>query len=350
MGTEEKNTNERVHEDAPEAPAKPYSATAGIVSWALSVTGFAAAVSGLVLSKSQHFSWTLHEYARELQAMSFDSGTLILGGLSLMGLGIAIRSSSAAAKARHELREVRDQEPGAEQMSELDLTLRAVSRTVNTMHQKVEEISVRQQKAERDLAMQREESWHEKQGEALFRLAASLDDLGQRLMDGQEKLLEAVLEHTTGIADRIELGLAAREAELREAGAAHDDSVVVLDEARFEKAAPENEEMTVLVEVEDEFEDDWYAEAHDEPKALGLLDELDDGDQAAAQLELEPETLAELEVVYREMPEEPPAPFPAPLPGAVQSKVPPMQGPWLPGAEPTGESLESVMARRGSRR
>jgi hypothetical protein len=241
----------------------------------LSFVGFGFAMGGLVLTKAQHYSWTLHRVQRDLTAAGFEPGTMVLGGLSLIGFAMAVRGALVSARSRNKAAEKLERD--------LDLSVRMteVQETVNKMQRTVEAVRQRVLENAEEQAARNPRQHEGAQSEALFRLAASLDSLGQRIDEGQRASVDALTARVGALGAEVrgELQRMGRPPVQQPAPqaqpvgpqhAAQQPAAQVQQHPQHAPAEPplvqeDDEELTVLVSLEEE-----------EEPGLGLLDELDD--------------------------------------------------------------------------
>ncbi len=179
----------------------------GAESVLLFLTGFAVAAGGLALAAAPNMSWHLSKIALKLESMGIHSGTFIMGGLVLLGLGMVTRSLAHAVHAASAdpslfAQLADDVTRTRASVGRLDRRVALVGKTVQTQGQSQSEALAAlpsQSRAALETALAQSKGDEEQRGsksDALWRLAASVDQLGARLdrgLEEQRKLMEAQL-------------------------------------------------------------------------------------------------------------------------------------------------------------
>lgn len=160
------------------APAPPRGGTFDTFLFAF--TGFAMAGGGIALAAAPHYSWKVMQVAQQLEGMGFHSGVFVVGGLILFAMGLvhrAVGNVSTAPPAP-----VDDQaqdfalvaEQLATDLAELRDSLLDVTEEVTSISASQETV-IRQTKPVDSTGIESEKH------NAMFALAASLDQLNARL-------------------------------------------------------------------------------------------------------------------------------------------------------------------------
>lgn len=265
------------HESTHESEPRVKTPSRALESGLLILTGFAASGGAVAMLNAKQFSWTLYRFSRDLDRLGISKGSLIMGGLVLIGVGMAIRAAAAAARVAASTRGASAAPQPVEPTDhgvELENLQANVGLLQDGLEQTQQELSALVAGQQQMLAQVASLAQADKQGadeikkgqnDALFRLAASMDKIGQRLEETIKSGIEPLQQAVESIPASIEERLVA--VPVGNAGSAPTTHTQV----------DEDEEMTVLVDFEDDGSDDVDFEALSQD--LGLLDKLDQLDQ-----------------------------------------------------------------------
>ena len=172
----------RLEDDAPvEAPVEP---SGGRTSALLFLAGCGMTATGLALALAPEYSWTVTKFARGLVANGVDFGALIAGGFVLVGLGLVarrLRPVAVAAPAPAPAPEPAEDSNDSFLLEQLSEDVAHVRASVSELTENLMTLSSEQQAFREERREQAQESPETPMGQqqnALFRLAASLDQLG----------------------------------------------------------------------------------------------------------------------------------------------------------------------------
>jgi hypothetical protein len=155
----------------------------------LSLVGLAVFGAGLALLVVPHLSWKGAKIAESLGNLGLQGGTLLVGGMSLLGLALvrrAMDSSRASAASEDTLL----LEQVATDLVQLRGAMAEIGEETSAVRAALEEM---RERAEAEAAAESSDS----QTDAIFRLAASLDQLGARIeqrLDAQHTALRDGLD------------------------------------------------------------------------------------------------------------------------------------------------------------
>jgi len=336
--------------------------------------GILFACVGVVMAAGTEFVGALQPYVTMAARYGVEAGTFFVGGAVIIGLGIVSRYQRISSK-----RLLQDG-PTSDALEEVFTELAEILEHVDRLQSEQTHVRHEIGNVKHQVTKQREESKTSDSKDALFRLAASLDQLGARLdqrigkassevheglyeltsivessRDFIQESLEATTREVRDVADRASRLASApvqpvylphpgmyppqpmpgpsepREGEEYEVPAEDPDS----DSNNYEMFDQEEEEekderevtnaedeLRVLVELEEE------EEAEPVRTGLGLLDELDDFGE-------------------RTEPEPAPEPEPADTPPVSEHGVAPTAEPVAPAAEPVAPTAEPVAPTAG---
>lgn len=141
----------------------------------LSLLGLALVGAGAGFAFAPHYSWQVVKIARQAHALGLENGTLVVGGLLMLGLALLAKSLAAASAAPDHSAEIQGlqselslvNEQIANKLGQLRASLQQVGENVTAIS--AVQASQAQQAGETNDA--------EAVREAVFRLAASLDKL-----------------------------------------------------------------------------------------------------------------------------------------------------------------------------
>ncbi|MEW6073875.1 MAG: hypothetical protein AB1726_14945 [Planctomycetota bacterium] len=181
----------------------------GFASFVLCATGFVLAAGGVALAAAPHFSWQLVRIGRELAALGLDNGVLVVGGLTLFALGLVHRAVMTAASAPTPHGESESAPLGAA-IDELTTDLDLVRQSVLQVASEVQSLAQEQTSLHAELRDRHEqpagtpaEPSTGSQHEAIFRLAASLDQLNARIDERMHGLDVQLRGHFQGVAEAV---------------------------------------------------------------------------------------------------------------------------------------------------
>lgn len=143
----------------------------------LFLLGFALVGAGAGFAFAPHFSWQVTKIARQAHELGLDNGTLVVGGLVVLALGVATRALASAAAPGDSSGELQGLQ------SELSLVNEQVSNKFGQLRTSILQVSegVAALSAFQAAQPQPERGDAEAVREAVFRLAASLDKLHAHL-------------------------------------------------------------------------------------------------------------------------------------------------------------------------
>ena len=273
------------------------ASTGGFGSFVLSSTGFLLAAGGLALATAPHFSWQLTKVGRELASMGLESGTFVVGGLLLFGLGLVYRAVHAAASRTTPVRD--------EGMNELGLYVEDLATDLallreSTMHvcSQVEGFGQHQEALHQELraghhhAAEAEGRGAVSQHEAMFRLAASLDQLNARIDERMHHMDVQLRGHFQGVGEAIresresmDEGMRALSSRIQARSVDHTlpertgapslaDLAESFDNGHGAGGDQGTEELEVLVELEDPYETERDESSQEFFDTLEQLDQL----------------------------------------------------------------------------
>ncbi len=354
--------DDSILQEPPIRTAKPRrGASAGLLFF----LGFCMALGGAALLAAPSYSWKVQQVGISLQSYGLSYGTLFVGGLILIALASVARGVNSIAGAVHADAEA---DPGLDRLSE---KLSGVCDTVVELSQRVAALGEEQQQVQQVLRQAQEaEAAADSKENGMFRLAASLDQLGATVEQSMHTELGAVrqtVEALQGEMRQLELRAAASVARAQTsaapaaaraaapapaaeapapaaatppapsnapaAGAAPAQAAAVPAPAAaaskgvFEEADDEptmvvaepTEDLEVLVELEEDFDDQ---------PVLDFFDQLDDPDRDREE-------------------DPPPAPTPEP-PAALPSKEPKAEDEGPPGS--WERSIDKLLPEESVRR
>ena len=257
----------------------------GTDSLLLLTTGFFLAVGGLALAAAPQYSWQVVKISRLLAGMGIESGTLLVGGLLLFALGLVLR-----AVVFH------GSQPGPEESDEQsDFSLIAeqlatdLARVRHSVLQVTEEVVGMSESQATFLQEQRAEAALEEKGpqhDAVFRLAASLDQLNARVDERLHHMDVQLRGHFQGVGDAIRDSREAMDARMCVISAqvqaqGVDSRVPIHSEApSLAGLATEDEELEIVVDLEQ------GADALDE-STMEFFETIEDLDELVSGIERE---------------------------------------------------------------
>lgn len=154
----------------------------------LTLTGFAAAALGLVLTAVPGVSALASRFVPGLEHLGVHGGALLMGGLTLVGLGMVMRRcQQVAVQVAEAGSDSGAMDDLAARVAQLGGTLEGLDNQVRGLREELDVrfggMSASFEKLGRDLAAQLDQPQAEGLGseDAIFRLAASLDKVGARI-------------------------------------------------------------------------------------------------------------------------------------------------------------------------
>ncbi len=265
------------NEETPAVPAKlpkPVRVPRSFDALFLMLIGLGAFGLGMTLSLGPRLSWKLSQIAEGFRNLGVEGGVLMMGGLIMVAVGLLRRGQVALRTPTTEQAEDRLL---IEQLTKDSLRAAAdLSRLESGLaHVEAELAATGQELAQRIAASAREISGlipppqeMPSPDEAIFRLAASLDQVGMRI----EQRLKA---QYTALQDHLEdVGAAILSARNQMQGLSH---------AGDQHAAVLREEVQAQVETALEETGFWANGRNQKLPSLGVLDTLDDHEVTPAQ-------------------------------------------------------------------
>ena len=252
----EKLRDERREPAATHASRAPRTRSKGKEGGLLQFLGLLCAGAGLALSVLPRFSWKANQIMVGFDSLGVHGGTLLMGGLVLMALGL-VRRALDADKGQDE----RDNELLLEQVA-TDLihtrtALDELRESTTELAGKLE--ALREETAAAEARDDAPASQPQLAQDALFSLAASLDKLGARVDQRLKAYHTTVQESLDELASSVE------------------HSRRSLEERLSVAPAPQfAEDSTVYAQPEAELACDAPAAVEPPRGSLGLLDSLDD--------------------------------------------------------------------------
>ncbi|HUR28407.1 MAG TPA: hypothetical protein VM509_09485 [Planctomycetota bacterium] len=272
---------------------EPVRTPSGFDATLLMLMGAGCVCGGLLLSLGPRLSWKLSQIATGFKHLGVEGGVLVMGGLVLCGLGLLRRGQHAARVPTVEQAEDRalieqltkDSLRLAEELSRVESGLAHVEAELTSSRRTLEDqLSRGTQATQAVLAVvtaPREENTSE---DAIFRLAASLDQVGMRIEQRLKTQYTALQDHLEDVGAAI---LSAR------------NQVQGLQRTRDDHAAALREEVHAHVENALEETGIWSNPRKDgKLPSLGVLDSIDEHvevelEQVDAALPLNPEEARE---------------------------------------------------------
>lgn len=190
-----------VHEERFElgAPPKPPGRSAGFfLFW----TGFLVAALGVALPLAHYFSLPDYQVGERLAELNIENGELIIGGLMLLAMGLVVRSAVRAARfGSSGTSSTRDD---SDFLLVADQLATDVAQVLTSVMQISEEVTTLAQ-SHRDFLQRQsdDEANTDRQENALFRLAASLDKLNAHIDERVHGLDVQVRSHFDSIANAV---------------------------------------------------------------------------------------------------------------------------------------------------
>ncbi len=233
----------------------------------LMLIGISACGLGMTLSLGPRLSWKLSQIAEGFRHLGVEGGVLVMGGLTMIALGLLRRGQVALRTPTTEQAEDRQL---IEQLTKDSLRAAAdLSRLESGLaHVEGELSATRQELAQRIAASAREISdlipppqEIPSPDEAIFRLAASLDQVGMRIEQRLKAQYTALQDHLEDVGAAI---LSAR------------NHMQGLSQSSGQQAAVLREEMQAQVESALEETGFWANGRNSKLPSLGVLDTLDD--------------------------------------------------------------------------
>jgi hypothetical protein len=272
---------------------KPVRTASGFDAAFLSVLGVGCVAGGLTLALGPKMSWKLEQIATGFKHLGVEGGVLVMGGLLLAALGmlrrgqIALRTPTVEQAEDRQLLEqlAKDTLRLAENLSHLESGITHLETHLASSRRAVEErVGASTAEVLTAIATPRENNSGE---EAIYRLAASLDQVGMRIEQRLKTQYTALQDHLEDVGAAI---LSAR------------NQVQGLQRAREEHAAALRDEVQTQVETALE-ETGFWSNSREPNKgpSLGVLDTIDDGatahheslESVSAALPLNPEEARE---------------------------------------------------------
>lgn len=182
----------------------PPTLSYGLEAVVLFFTGFLATAGGLAMMAAPRLSPDAMRVAERLAGVGLSSGLLVLGGLALLGMGILARmiphvAHSAAFAARME-------SPGRTSLEPVVAGLDTISRHLAELGSQVAELRHQVPSQDATFATARDElvdAFAKKQSDSLFRLAASLDQLGARLERHFDERFESLTDQVARLGSEV---------------------------------------------------------------------------------------------------------------------------------------------------
>jgi hypothetical protein len=184
---------EEVRESNPSTNGRAGSAGRLGASFAV-VLGVGLMVAAVALATAPEYSWKVTRIARQLAGMGYDHGLFAAAGLVIFSLGVVGRSITAA---RHV--QAVSPEPSPEtELARMDLE--GMRDALDEITEVVADIAGKQQAL---LQQSEQEEAQEKNYDALFRLAASLDQLSARLDDRVNTLASEMQQRIGAVVETV---------------------------------------------------------------------------------------------------------------------------------------------------
>lgn len=162
----------------------------------LFLTGFLATAGGLALAAAPGLSPQLGKVTEKLAEMGLHTGALMMGGMILLALGMLSRALANVAEGGRS-----DSDTLLEQLGEDQATLRTVcARMEQRLGQLAQTVQGLGEAGEQSGAKQEESE----SSDALWRLAASLDQLGARLEKGLDGHIRTLEQRIAGVVSALE--------------------------------------------------------------------------------------------------------------------------------------------------
>jgi hypothetical protein len=173
--------------------AKPVSQaprSGGLDATLLFLTGFAMAAAGLLLAAAPNISWQLTKVMRGLAALGLDTGSLFTGGMALVGLGMVARSvASLGSRGDQESDSALVLEQLGTDLAQTRASLSRLDRRISGLAKAVQEESAKPAPA---MTQSPPEEGGTENTDAIWRMAASLDQLGARLERGLDEQVKGL--------------------------------------------------------------------------------------------------------------------------------------------------------------
>ena len=173
----------------------------------LLLAGFGCALSGLALSVGPIVSWKAAQIMVGLDYLGVHGGTLLLGGLVLMGLGMLRRGQHAIAVSADEAGgNTEVVEEMATDVVQMRHALDHMQHVTSQMQDEVGELRrfCEAEAQKRSAVPQPTQS--DGQGDAVFRLAATIDKLGARIEERMKSQFATLQERLTSVESSFETG------------------------------------------------------------------------------------------------------------------------------------------------
>jgi hypothetical protein len=157
--------------------------------------GLGLMAAALALATAPEYSWKMTRIARQLAGMGYDHGLFAAAGLVIFSLGVVGRSISAARRSEVGTRAVSSP---VNELARMDLE--GMRDALEEISEVVAEIAGKQQML---LQQNEQEEAQEKNYDALFRLAASLDQLNARLDDRVSTLASEMQQRIGAVVESV---------------------------------------------------------------------------------------------------------------------------------------------------
>lgn len=265
----------KIQDEPDEIPAQslhttPPARTKGGVGTLLSWLGMFSAFVGVVLCAAPKVSWKLGQISEGFKYLGIEGGTLVMGGLVLFALGMLRRAQIAdreeeaddrllVEQVAADLLQVRDS------LEEVNGGTSQLAKEMRALQGQVAEV------AQVQAAQPQQQPQQSGVGEeAIFRLAASLDQLGARMeqrLKSQYGAMQDSLEELNGVVLAVRKNMQ----EMLEAAASEQHAW-----AQQQAPAPAHPEQAAYMEAEPAPMIHMQDAPPVEGTPLGLLDSLDD--------------------------------------------------------------------------
>ncbi len=221
--------------------------------------GVLALLGGAVLTLGPRLSWKLAQISGGFKYLGVEGGTLAMGGMLLAALGL-IRRAIANSKSADDANAMVDQL--ASEVVQMHSTLDEVEKSAEAMREELQELKSAIEsltEAQRSTPVVAQAPSND---DAMFRIAASLDQLGARVeqrLKAQHESMQESLEDLNEVVDAVRKNMDEVFAGVAEQNAAAVETGAPTVDASAQSAAPNASDDS---------------EPYQAP--LGLLDELDD--------------------------------------------------------------------------
>jgi len=248
----------------------------------LTLMGLGATAAGLALTLAPKFSWQAAQVLSVFDSLGVQGGTLMMGGLALLGLAMVLRQGAQTRVAAIQAGEdtgllesvAADVLQVGSLLESLETSIAGLKNDLDGLRAKVAEVSVPAQKQPSE-GLDSED--------AIFRLAASMDKVGARIeerlksqftdLTGRLGKVETSLRETSVLIEKLEAPPAAVPAPMPAPAPQQPAHYATPEPHRAHEApAPHPTAYSAAPDMRPE---------PDEAGSLGLLDELDDNGVAS---------------------------------------------------------------------